>query len=161
MHGRQVVVTQPLRTLAEEGVERIAKILGKITSAHVVLTAEKHRQIAEVTVKTGPVRWSGCASPRQHGNALREALVKTETRPRGTRTSSARRSESRSRKTGGRGGCRAQRTRGAAESKSAKAAMPMERPMGKAMPSRPSRHRAFLPKRAPIAEPMWFVPRTR
>ena len=34
--GRQVVITKPLRTLAEEGIERIARILGKITSAHVV-----------------------------------------------------------------------------------------------------------------------------
>ena len=50
--GRQVAITKPLRTLAEEGIERIARILGKITSAHVVLTAEKYRQIAEVTVKT-------------------------------------------------------------------------------------------------------------
>ena len=50
--GRQVAITKPLRTLAEEGIERIAKILGKITSAHVVLTAEKYRQIAEVTLQT-------------------------------------------------------------------------------------------------------------
>jgi putative sigma-54 modulation protein len=78
--GRQVVVTKPLRTLAEEGIERIAKILGKVTSAHVVLTAEKYRQIAEVTVKTRACTLVAlCESSVSMENALREALVKTET----------------------------------------------------------------------------------
>ena len=61
--GRQVAITQPLRTLAEEGIERIARILGKITSAHVVLTAEKYRQIAEVRSRPAPARWWRSASP--------------------------------------------------------------------------------------------------
>ncbi len=78
--GRQVVITRPLRTLAEEGIERIAKILGKITSAHVVLTAEKYRQIAEVTVKTRACTLVAlCESSVSMETALREALVKAET----------------------------------------------------------------------------------
>jgi putative sigma-54 modulation protein len=78
--GRQVVITRPLRTLAEEGIERIAKILGKITSAHVVLTAEKYRQIAEVTVKTRACTLVAlCESNASMETALREALVKVET----------------------------------------------------------------------------------
>ena len=77
--GRQVVITQPLRLLAEEGVDRIARILGKITSAHVVLTAEKYRQIAEVTVKTRACTLVAlCESSVSMETALREALVKTE-----------------------------------------------------------------------------------
>ena len=38
--GRQVTVTRNLRTIAEESLERIVKILGKTTGAHIVLTAE-------------------------------------------------------------------------------------------------------------------------
>jgi len=77
--GRQVAITQPLRTLAEEGIERIARVLGKITSAHVVLTAEKYRQIAEVTVKTRACTLVAlCESPASMETALRDALVKAE-----------------------------------------------------------------------------------
>ena len=77
--GRQVTITQPLRLLAEEGVERIARILGKISSAHVILTAEKYRQIAEVTLKTRACTLVGlCESTTSMETALREALVKTE-----------------------------------------------------------------------------------
>jgi putative sigma-54 modulation protein len=78
--GRQVAITKPLRTLAEEGIERIAKILGKVTSAHVVLTAEKYRQIAEVTIKTRACTFVAlCESSTSMENALRDSLVKAET----------------------------------------------------------------------------------
>jgi putative sigma-54 modulation protein len=78
--GRQVAITKPLRTLAEEGIERIAKVLGKITSAHVVLTAEKYRQIAEVTVNTRACTFVAlCESASNMETALREALAKAET----------------------------------------------------------------------------------
>jgi putative sigma-54 modulation protein len=78
--GRQVVITKPLRMLAEEGIERIAKVLGKIISAHVVLTAEKYRQIAEVTVNTRACTFVAlCESASSMESALRDALVKAET----------------------------------------------------------------------------------
>ena len=78
--GRQVVITKPLRTLAEEGIERIAKVLGKIISAHVVLTAEKYRQIAEVTVHTRACTFVAlCESASSMESALRDALGKAET----------------------------------------------------------------------------------
>ena len=78
--GRQVAITKSLRTLAEEGIERIARILGKITSAHVVLTAEKYRQIAEVTIKTRACTLVAlCESSASMETALRDALVKAET----------------------------------------------------------------------------------
>jgi putative sigma-54 modulation protein len=78
--GRQVAVTRPLRTLAEEGIERISTILGRITSAHIVLTAEKYRHIAEVTVKTRACTLVAlCESSTSMESALREALGKAET----------------------------------------------------------------------------------
>ena len=78
--GRQVAITQPLRALAEEGIERIARVLGKISSAHVVLTAEKYRQIAEVTIKTRACTLVAlCESSASMESALHDALVKAET----------------------------------------------------------------------------------
>lgn len=48
--GRNLEITQALREYAEEKVGRLTKYLEAITSAHVVLSVEKYRQIAEVTL---------------------------------------------------------------------------------------------------------------
>lgn len=77
--GRQVTVTSALRKQAEEGLERIAKILGKLTGIHVVLSAEKYRQSAEVTVKTRLHTLVGISESASMETALREALEKVET----------------------------------------------------------------------------------
>jgi putative sigma-54 modulation protein len=77
--GRQVTVTRPLRTLAETGIERIAKILGKMTSVHVILSASKYRQTAEVTIKTRLSKIVGIAESNNMQASLREALDKAET----------------------------------------------------------------------------------
>jgi len=77
--GRQVTVTRTLRTIAEESLERIVKILGKTTGVHIVLTAEKYRQFAEITIKT---RFHDIVATSESNNmetALREALDKAET----------------------------------------------------------------------------------
>ncbi|HTZ90311.1 MAG TPA: ribosome-associated translation inhibitor RaiA [Alloacidobacterium sp.] len=77
--GRQVTVTRALRTIAEEALERIAKILGKTTGAHIVLTAEKYRQIAEVTIKTRRQNIVATSESTNLETALRAALEKAET----------------------------------------------------------------------------------
>jgi putative sigma-54 modulation protein len=77
--GRQVTVTRALRTLAEEGVDRIAKLFPRITSVHVVLSAEKYRQSAEVTIKTRLHSFVGISESPNMETALREALDKAET----------------------------------------------------------------------------------
>src|SRR5664279_1976951 len=76
--GRQVTIGKALRGMADEGIERIAKILGKTTSAHVVLTAEKYRQMAEVTVKTRLQTILGASESTSLETALKEALDKAE-----------------------------------------------------------------------------------
>ncbi len=154
--GRQVAITQPLRTLAEEGIERIARILGKITSAHVVLTAEKYRQIAEVTIKTRACTLVAlCESSASMETALRDALVKAETQA--TRHKDRQRTRKRQPKqekqveeTG-----IARSGRGSdAESKSAKAGNGNGTTNGKnhAQPAIPVTVHSF-PARVPIAEP--------
>jgi putative sigma-54 modulation protein len=77
--GRQVSVTPSLRALAEEGIARIGKILGRTTSAHVVLSAEKYRKTAEVSIKTRLNDILGIAESTTLETALRGALEKAET----------------------------------------------------------------------------------
>ena len=77
--GRQVTVTRTLRTIAEESLERIAKILGKTTGAHIILTAEKYRQQAEVTIKTRLHNIVAASESTNMETALRGALEKAET----------------------------------------------------------------------------------
>ncbi len=76
--GRQVVITTALKQLAGEGLARIAKVVGDGCSAHVILTAEKYRQIAEITVQCRQHQVVGlCESPSME-TALRDALNKVE-----------------------------------------------------------------------------------
>ncbi len=77
--GRQVTVSRTLRTLAEESVERIAKLFPRITSVHVVLSAEKYRHTAEVTIKTRLQDIVGISESPNVETALRDALDKAET----------------------------------------------------------------------------------
>lgn len=49
--GRNLEVTEALRRYAEEKVGRLQKYVDKITSAHIVLSLQKYRQIAEVTLR--------------------------------------------------------------------------------------------------------------
>ncbi len=49
--GRNLEITDALRRYAEEKVQRLTKYLEQIVAANVVLAVEKHRQIAEVTLR--------------------------------------------------------------------------------------------------------------
>lgn len=77
--GRQVTVTNALRKQAEAGIERIAKILGRVTSAHVILSATKYRQTAEVNIKTRLSKIVGVAECPNMETSLRDALERAET----------------------------------------------------------------------------------
>jgi putative sigma-54 modulation protein len=77
--GRQVSITPAVKQIAEEGLARIGKVTGENCSAHVILTAEKYRQMAEVTVQCKHHSLVGlCESPNME-TALRDALAKVET----------------------------------------------------------------------------------
>lgn len=76
--GRQIAITPSLRRLAEEGLDRVSKVVGRSASAHVILTEEKYRHTAEVTVQTKFQTIVGlCESPVIE-TALRDALAKAE-----------------------------------------------------------------------------------
>jgi putative sigma-54 modulation protein len=48
--GRQTEIPAEVRRRAERKLAKLAKLLPSVTRAHVILTADKHRQIAEVSV---------------------------------------------------------------------------------------------------------------
>ncbi len=48
--GRQTEIPDELRRLAEHKLAKLGRLLPKVTHAHVILTADKHRQVAEVSL---------------------------------------------------------------------------------------------------------------
>jgi len=48
--GRQTGVPDEVRRLAERKLSKVGKLLPSLTRAHVILSADKHRQVAEVSV---------------------------------------------------------------------------------------------------------------
>ena len=47
--GRQTEISKEVRRLAERKLQKVGKVLPGVTRVHVILTADKHRQIAEVS----------------------------------------------------------------------------------------------------------------
>jgi putative sigma-54 modulation protein len=76
--GRQTTITKKLKSQAEEGVEAIAKIVGNSGSVHVILSADKYRQIAEVTVQTRHQKLVARCEATDMIVALHDALAKIE-----------------------------------------------------------------------------------
>ena len=80
--ARQVKISRGLRTLAEEGMERIARILGKSARASIVFSALKRLQIVEVTIQARlhTIVAEGEAESLQ--SALRQAIAHAESQAR-------------------------------------------------------------------------------
>jgi putative sigma-54 modulation protein len=76
--GRQTVVTQKYKDQAKTGLKRIDKIVNGATSAKVVLTVDKYRKIADVTVSQGSLSMVAACESAEMMTALRDALAKIE-----------------------------------------------------------------------------------
>jgi putative sigma-54 modulation protein len=76
--GRQTTITKKLKLQTEAGLARIAKIVGSSASVHVILSTDKYRQIAEVTVQTRHQKLVARCEETEMGLALRDTLVKIE-----------------------------------------------------------------------------------
>jgi putative sigma-54 modulation protein len=48
--GRQTEISPEVRRLAERKLGKVTRVLPRMTRAHVILTTDKHRQVAEVSV---------------------------------------------------------------------------------------------------------------
>ncbi len=76
--GRGMTVTTKQRNLADTELARIDGIIGRSVSAHVILTEDKHRQIAEVTLKTATDSLVATCEGTEMLVALHDALKKIE-----------------------------------------------------------------------------------
>jgi len=76
--GRQTTITKKLKLHAEAGLARIAKIVGNSGNAHVILSTDKYRQIADVTVQTKHYKLVARCEATEMEIALRDALEKIE-----------------------------------------------------------------------------------
>ncbi len=76
--GRQTTITPKHKRQVEEGISRIAKISGDNGSVHVILTVDKYRQIAEVTLKAKVYDMVATAEGVEMEAALHDALAKLE-----------------------------------------------------------------------------------
>ena len=76
--GRQTTITKKLKLNAEAGLARIAKIVGNSGNVHVILSTDKYRQIADVTVQTKHYKLVARCEATELEIALRDALEKIE-----------------------------------------------------------------------------------
>jgi len=76
--GRGTNITPKLKNLADAELARIKGIIGRVVSAHVILTEDKYRMIAEVTLKTATDQLVATCEHTEMLTALHDALKKIE-----------------------------------------------------------------------------------
>lgn len=76
--GRQTTVTAKLRAQADAGLARISKVVDRSASAHVILTEDKYRKLAEVTLKCRQGDLVACCEAAALETSLHDALHKVE-----------------------------------------------------------------------------------
>ncbi len=80
--ARQVKISKALRTQAEEGMERIARILGKTARASMTFSALKHLQVVELTIQARLQTIAAAGEGETLAVALREAIDHAENQAR-------------------------------------------------------------------------------
>ena len=80
--ARQGKITKALRKQAEEGMERIARILGRSAHASVTIGAIRHMQTVELTVKGRVQKFAAAGKADTLDSALRQALEHAEAQAR-------------------------------------------------------------------------------
>src|ERR1700737_1527533 len=76
--GRQSTITRKLKSMTEEGLEPVSKMVGSVFSVHVIFTTEKYRHCAEITLKTRTYKLVAKCESTEMVVALRDALEKVE-----------------------------------------------------------------------------------
>jgi putative sigma-54 modulation protein len=80
--ARQVRVSKALRTQAEEGLERIGRLLGKTARASITFSAQRHVQIVELTVQARMQTIAATGKADTPDAALRVAIEHAENQAR-------------------------------------------------------------------------------
>ena len=76
--GRHTIVTAKLKQQAEAGLARIARLVDRSATAHVILTEDKYRKIAEVALKASHEDMVATCEGTDMEAALHDALHKVE-----------------------------------------------------------------------------------
>jgi putative sigma-54 modulation protein len=76
--ARQVKISRALRVQAEEGMERIARILGKGAHASITFSAQRHVQMVELIVKGRLLKLAAAGKADTLEAALRQAIAHAE-----------------------------------------------------------------------------------
>jgi putative sigma-54 modulation protein len=76
--GRQIDVTPDLRQYTEERLNKVARLLRDRCNLHVILTTERHRRIAEVTLKFRDHSLVGIGQTADLRSSINDALDKVE-----------------------------------------------------------------------------------
>ena len=76
--GRQYEITPAVRKQVEHGLGKLEKLFGSSFDSHVILTLEKHRHIAEISIKIRNHPIVGIAEATEMSAAVSEALEKID-----------------------------------------------------------------------------------
>lgn len=74
--GRQTEVVPALRKLTERKLRKLTRVLRGITHVHVILTSDKHRQIAEVTIQSRHLSLTALEETDDPGASLANVMDK-------------------------------------------------------------------------------------
>jgi len=80
--ARQVRISKTLRLQAEEGMERIARMMGKTARASITFSAQKLQQIAEITIQARLQTIAATGKADTLAAALRQAIEHAENQAR-------------------------------------------------------------------------------
>lgn len=80
--ARQVKVSKSLRDLAQEGMDRIGRILGRSAHASITFSAQRHLQIVELTVQARMQTIAATGKANVLDTALRQAIAHAENQAR-------------------------------------------------------------------------------
>lgn len=78
MTARKGKISKALRTQAEEGMERIGRVLGRTARASITFSAQRHIQIVELTVQARTQKIAATGKANTPTAALREAIAHAE-----------------------------------------------------------------------------------
>ena len=76
--ARKGKISKSLRTQAEEGMERIGRVLGRTARASVIFSAQRHLHVVELTVQARTQKIAATGKATTPDAALREAMAHAE-----------------------------------------------------------------------------------
>jgi putative sigma-54 modulation protein len=80
--ARQMKISKALRTQAEEGMERIGRMMGRTAHASITFSVQRHVQIVELTVQARQQKIAATGNASTADAALKEAMEHAENQAR-------------------------------------------------------------------------------